>query len=158
MIGTKDIILKGQKAELGGYKNTKDERLHFPIKLDDKMLEKIEESEITLDEFIVMEQFAKYLPRGKRKLKLNMSELKTELLSNINLNAMTDSDGLRTGGTDSMKGNMKAKPKLATKNIKEMEQKAFNFTIKNKNRVKSDYNLKNGDNPRYTSFKNKFKI
>jgi hypothetical protein len=158
MIGTKDIILKGQKAELGGYKNTKDERLHFPVKLDTKMLEKIEESEITLDEFIVMEQFAKYLPRGKRKLKLNMSELKTELLSNINLSALTDSNGLRTGGTAAMKGNMKAKPKLATKNIKEMEQKAFNFTIKNKNRVKSDYNLNNGDNPRYTSFKNKFKI
>ncbi len=105
-----------------------------------------------------MEQFAKYLPRGKRKLKLNMPELKTELLSNINLNAMTDSDGLRTGGTSSMKGNNKAKPKLATKNIKEMEQKAFNFTIKNNNRVKSGYNLNNGDNPRYTSFKNKFKI
>ena len=158
MISTNNIILKGQKAELGGYKNIKDERLHYPVKLDDKMLEKIEESEISLDEFIVMEQFAKYLPRGKRKLKLNMSELKTELLSNINLNAMTDSDGLRTGGTAAMKGNMKAKPKLATKNIKEMEQKAFNFTIKNKNRVKSGYNLNDGDNPRYTSFKNKFKI
>ena len=121
MISTSNIILKGQKAELGGYKNTKDERLHYPVKLDDKMMEKIEESEITLDEFIVMEQFAKYLPRGKRKLKLNLSELKTELLSNINLNPLTDSDGLRTGGTASMKGNNRAKPKLATKNIKEME-------------------------------------
>jgi hypothetical protein len=158
MISTSNIILKGMRSELGGYKNTKDERLHYPVKLDDKMMEKIEESEITLDEFIVMEQFAKYLPRGKRKLKLNLSELKTELLSNINLNPLTDSDGLRTGGTASMKGNMKAKPKLATKNIKEMEQKAFNFSIKNKNRVKSSYNLNNGDNPRYTSFKNNFKI
>jgi hypothetical protein len=105
-----------------------------------------------------MEEFAQYLPRGKRKLKLNMPELRDHLLSSDKLNPLTNTDGLRSGGNASMTGGEKAKPKLATNEIKEMNQKQFNFSIKNKNRVKSIANLNNGFNPNYTSFKNNFKI
>jgi len=157
MISTNSILLKTAKNDLGGEKNI----LMEPqpnIKLADKLQEDIDKSEIDLDQFILMEEFATYLPRGKRKLKLNMPELKDQLLSNDKLNPLTNTDGLRTGGNASLMGGNKPKPKLATDEIKAMSQNQFLLTIKNKNRVRSSVNLNNGFNPNYTSFKNKFKL
>jgi hypothetical protein len=157
MISTNSILLKTAKNDLGGEKNI----LMEPqpnIKLADKLQDEIDKSEIDLDQFILMEEFATYLPRGKRKLKLNMPELKDQLLSNDKLNPLTNTDGLRTGGSASMVGRDKATPKLATDEIKAMSQNQFLLTIKNKNRVRSSVNLNNGFNPNYTSFKNKFKL
>ncbi len=157
MIPSSNITFKTLKNDLGGYQNIKAEP-QPNIKLDEKTLAKIEASPLTTDEYIIMEQFAQYLPRGKRKMKLNIPELRTELLSYGGLNALTDSDGLRSGGSAAMTNNFKANPKKSTKEIKEMEQKNFNLTIKNNNRVSSKANLNNGKNPNYTSFKNNFII
>ena len=90
-----------------------------------------------------MEEFAKYLPRGHRKLKLNMAELRDELLSKSGVNQMTDVSGLRSGGLAARTGNLKAPPKKATQ---ELDQRTILYTIKNNNRLKG--------NPNFTSFKN----
>jgi hypothetical protein len=157
MIATNTILLKTARNDLGGEKEIKREP-NPNVKLDDKMVQDIEKSEINVNQFILMEEFATYLPRGKRKLKLNMPELRDHLLSSDKLNPLTNTDGLRSGGTASMVSGDKAKPLPATKEIKEMSQKSYLFTIKNKNRVRSDANLNNGFNPNYSSFKNKFKL
>lgn len=110
-------------------------------------MKKLEDSKISLDEFIATEQFAKYLPRGNRKLKLNMPELRDDLLSKQGLYQGTDVNGLRSGGLAARTGNLKAPPKKATK---ELSQKAILYSIKNDNRLKT--------NPNYTSFKNNISL
>ncbi len=143
MITSKNLLTNARKSELGGYKTYK----AGSGKMTDKMQEKIKESTITLDEFIAMEQFAKYLPRGHRKLKLNMPELRNELLSKSGVNQMTDISGLRSGGLAARTGDGKAPPKKATK---ELDQRTILYTIKNNNRLKG--------NPNPTSFKNVLKV
>ena len=143
MISSKNLLTNARKSEIGGYKTYKAGK----GKMTDKMQEKIKDSTITLDEFIAMEQFAKYLPRGKRKLKLNMPELRNELLSKPNVNQMTDVSGLRNGGLAARTGNLKAPPKKATQ---ELDQRTILYTIKNNNRLKT--------NPNPTSFKNVLKV
>lgn len=143
MIPSNTILLQSRKSRIDGK-----ETYNAPtFKLDDAKMKKIEDSNITLDEFIVMEQFAQFLPRGHRKLKLNMPELRDELLSKKGINQGTDSYGLRSGGTAAMAGNDKAPPEKATK---ELDQKAILYTIKNNNRLPT--------NPNYTSFKNNFSL
>lgn len=110
-------------------------------------MKKLENSKISVDEFIATEQFAKYLPRGNRKLKLNMAELRDDLLSKRGLYQGTNTSGLRSGGLAARTGNLKAPPKQATK---ELGQKAILYTIKNDNRLKT--------NPNYTSFKNNISL
>lgn len=143
MIKSEDIYLQSRKARIDGKQTYNAGKL----KMDDTMMKKIQNSNITLDEFIVMEEFAQYLPRGNRKLKLNMPELRDELLSKKGVNQVTDADGLRSGGLAARTGNLKAPPKQATK---ELDQKTILYTIKNKNRLKT--------NPNYTSFKNNISI
>jgi hypothetical protein len=143
MIKSEDIYLQSRKARIDGKQTYNAGKL----KMDDTMMKKIQDSNITLDEFIVMEEFAQYLPRGNRKLKLNMPELRDELLSKKGVNQVTDTDGLRSGGLAARTGNLKAPPKQATK---ELDQKTILYTIKNKNRLKT--------NPNYTSFKNNISI
>lgn len=155
MISTNSIIMKSAKNDLGGTQQIRLEP-QPRIKLDSKLMEKIEVSPLTIDEFLVMEQFSQYLPRGKRKMKLNMPELRDELLSNNALNPLTDSSGLRTGGLAAMTNNDRANPYKSTLEIKEMSQATINIGIKNNNRVSSYANYKGGLNPNYTSFKNHF--
>lgn len=143
MIPSNSILLQSRKAQIDGkqtYKPT-------TFKVNDSKMKKIEDANLSLDEFIVMEEFAQYLPRGHRKLKLNMPELRDQLLSKKGVNQMTDSDGLRSGGLAARTGNLKAPPKQATK---ELDQKTILYTIKNKNRIK--------ENPNYTSFKNNISL
>jgi hypothetical protein len=143
MIPTSQILLQQRKARIDGK-----ETYNAPtFKITDKQKKMAEDSKLSLDEFIVMEQFAKYLPRGKRKLKLNLPELRDELLSKQGINQMTDSYGLRSGGLAALTGNSKAPPKEATK---ELDQKAIIYTIRNDNRLPN--------NPCYTSFKNNFSL
>ena len=139
MIQAQNLLTNARKSELGGYKTYK----AGTGKMTDKMQQKIKDSTISLDEFIAMEQFASYLPRGKRKLKLNMPELRNELLSKSGVNQMTDVSGLRSGGLAARTGNLKAPPKKATQ---ELDQRTILYTIKNNNRLKG--------NPTPTSFKN----
>jgi len=143
MIKSEDILLQSRKSRIDGKQTYNAGKL----KMNDAMMKKIQDSNITLDEFIVMEEFAQYLPRGNRKLKLNMPELRDELLSKKGVNQVTDADGLRSGGLAARTGNLKAPPKQATK---ELDQKTILYTIKNKNRLKT--------NPNYTSFKNNISI
>ena len=143
MIPSSQILLNSRKSRIDGKQTYNDSK----FKLSDTKMKKLEDSKMSLDEFIVMEQFAKYLPRGKRKVKLNMPELRDDLLSKSNLNQGTDTNGLRSGGLAARTGNLKAPPKQATK---ELEQKTMLFTIKNDNRLKT--------NPNYTSFKNNISL
>jgi hypothetical protein len=143
MIPSSQILLNSRKSRIDGKQTYNDSK----FKLSDTKMKKLEDSTMSLDEYIVMEQFAKYLPRGKRKLKLNMPELRDDLLSKRNLNQGTDTNGLRSGGLAARTGNLKAPPKKATK---ELEQKTMLFTIKNDNRLKT--------NPNYTSFKNNISL
>ena len=126
------------------------------VKLDTKTKDKIALSRIDENDYIAMEEFARLLPRGKRKLKLNMPELREEVLSNPKLEPLTDISGLKNGGLVSYKMNGNAVK--GSKEIKDFQQKDFSLTIKNNNRVKSDVNLNNGKNPNYSSFKNKFML
>jgi len=143
MIPTSQILLKQREARIDG-----NQTYSAPTyKLDNKMEKKLKTSNLTLDSYIAMEEFAKYLPRGNRKLKLNMPELRDELLSKRGVNQMTDDDGLRSGGKAAMTGKDKAPPKKATKLL---DQKTINYNIKNNNRLKG--------NPNPTSFKNNFKL
>lgn len=143
MIPSSQILLNSRKARIDGKQTYNDPT----YKLSDTKMKKLEDSKISLDEFIATEQFAKYLPRGNRKLKLNMPELRDDLLSKRGLNQGTDTNGLRSGGLAARTGNLKAPPKKATK---ELSQKAMLFTIKNDNRLKT--------NPNYTSFKNNISL
>lgn len=146
------------KETLGGFKDLSKKGEKQMVDLQFQKMKKMEKMGIDLDDYIIMEQFAQYLPRGKRKLKINIPELRDKLLSNQKLNALTDTSGLRSGGLIAMTGNNKAVAMKSTKKLKEETQKGFQFTIKNKNRIKSEVNLNGGFNPNYTSFKNKFNI
>lgn len=143
MIPSSQILLNSRKSRIDGKQTYNDTK----FKLSTTKMKKLEDSKMDLDEYIVMEQFAKYLPRGNRKLKLNMPELRDDLLSKRNLNQGTDTNGLRSGGLAARTGNLKAPPKKATK---ELGQKTMLFTIKNDNRLKT--------NPNYTSFKNNISL
>ena len=143
MIPSKTILLQSRKAKIDGKQTYQAKKLP----MSDKQKKRIEDSNISLDEFIIMEEFAQYLPRGHRKLKLNLPELRDDLLSKKGVNQMTDSDGLRSGGLAARTGNLKAPPKEATK---ELDQKTVIYTLKNNNKLKS--------NPNYTSFKNNISL
>jgi hypothetical protein len=98
--------------------------------------------EITQDEMIINEQYAQYLPRGKRQLKLNLPELRTAVLANDLISApLTKTSGRNAGGNMSLKPDVLPNPKT---------QKEYINTILNKNKLP--------DNPNPTSFKNNYKI
>ncbi len=143
MIPSSQILLQQRKARIDGKETYKAPA----YKLDNNKMKMLEDSSMTLDEFIAMEEFATYLPRGHRKLKLNMPELRDDLLSKRGVNQMTDKDGLRSGGMAARTGNMKAPPKKATQ---ELDQKTIIYNIKNKNKLKT--------NPNPTSFKNNISL
>jgi len=136
-ISNDKVYLNVKKNSVGGFQNPK---LGKPEKLVDNNLDKEKaKSEITQDEMIIMEEYAKYLPRGKRQLKLNVKELRNTVLANDLMAApLTKTSGLNKGGNLSLVG---GKPK---------EQKEYLYTIQNKNKLPN--------NPNPTSFKNNFKI
>lgn len=137
------ILLNQRRSEIAGKKT-----YNAPTyKLTKDMEKKLEMSPLSLDSFISMEQFATFLPRGKRKLRLNMPELREELLSKRGMNQGTNVDGLRSGGKAAMTGSMKAPPKKATS---ELDQATILYNIMNKNKLAT--------NPNPTSFKNKFRL
>jgi len=151
MISSNTLYLKIDKASVDGKKEfVKDTPEHLSV----KKTKQLEQSRIDKDQYIAMEQFAKLLPRGKRKLKLNMKELREEIFSNPKLATLTDDQGLKSGGIVSYK--LKGNAVRGSKKIDELTQRDFGVSIKNNNRVTSDVNLNNGKNPNYASFKNNF--
>jgi hypothetical protein len=155
MLTTKNVYDNIDKASIQGKQNLSQRNSgNDKVNLDSKLKEKISNSRIDESEYIAMEQFAKLLPRGKRKLKLNMPELRTEVLSNPKLEPLTEVSGLKNGGLVAVQMNGNAVK--GSKKIKEMGQKDYSLSIKNNNRVSNYLNLNNGKNPNYSSFKNKF--
>jgi len=135
-ISNEKVYLNVKKNSVGGFQNP---TLGKPEKLVDNKDKGKTKSEITQDEIIVMEEYAKYLPRGKRQLKLNVKELRNTVLANDLMAApLTKTSGLNRGGNLSLVG---GKPK---------QQKEYLYTIQNKNKLPN--------NPNPTSFKNNFKI
>jgi len=99
MLTTKNVYDNIDKASIQGKQNLSQRNSgNDKVNLDSKLKEKISNSRIDESEYIAMEQFAKLLPRGKRKLKLNMPELRTEVLSNPKLEPLTEVSGLKNGG------------------------------------------------------------
>jgi len=134
-ITDKNIYLKVKENAYGGFENPK---LGKPEPLVEKD-QKTKDSKISEDEMIVMGEYAKYLPRGKRQLKLNVPELRNTVLANdLMAVPLTKTSGLNRGGNLSLVG---GKPK---------QQKEYLYTIKNDNKLPG--------NPNPTSFKNNFKI
>jgi len=104
--------------------------------------QKTPSDKITQDEIIINEQYAQYLPRGKRQLKLNVPELRNAVVANDLIAApLTKTSGRNAGGNMSLKPNVLPNPKT---------QKEYINTILNKNKLPK--------NPNPTSFKNNYKI
>jgi len=135
-ISEQQIELKVRQDSVGGLEkgmNDKGEKLK-----SENM--KPEGGKITEDEMIVMEQYAKLLPRGNRKLKLNLPELRDTILAKDLIAApLTKSSGLNRGGNNSLLTNGKLKT-----------QKDYIVDIQNKNALST--------NPNFTSFKNNFSL
>ena len=105
-ISNQNVYLNVKKNSVGGFKNPK---LGKPEKLVDNKEKEPVKAEITQDEMIVMEEYAKYLPRGKRQLKLNIKELRNTVLANdLMAIPLTKTSGLNRGGNLSLLG---GKPK-----------------------------------------------
>jgi hypothetical protein len=108
------------------------------------------------DAYLSMVQYAKWLPRGKRQLRLNIPKLRDLLASNdLKDNPLTKISGLNSGGKLAFAANQ------STKQVQKLLTQAGNVkgvTIMNKNRLKSESNLKSGFNPNYTSFKNNIRL
>ena len=85
---------------------------------------KMEIANISEDEYLNLLVFAKHLPRGKRQLSLNYSELRDQLIANeqVGGSRLSDRTGLAKGGN------------VAKKGIKALTQVEHSLNIKNKNR------------------------
>lgn len=133
----------------------------YPIALDKKLPKAVRErlGKSTMDEtaYLAMVEYAKWLPRGKRQLKLNTSELRELLISNdLKKTSLTKISGLNSGGKLSFGQNQ------GTKQVQKLLTQAEHIksnTILNNNRVSNSfYNFKGGKNPAYTSFKNNIRL
>ena len=118
------------------------------MKLPVKVQKAIANGQIDEKEYIAMLTYAKYLPRGKRMLKLNYPELRDMLIGVQEKGApLTKTTGLNSGG--------KLSKDMPVKKLREMSQKQHLVTIKNENRVRSMRNAtadKKAPNP--SSWKN----
>lgn len=100
------------------------------------------DDEFSLDEMIINEQYAQYLPRGKRQLKLNLPELRDAVVAKDLIAApLTKTSGRNAGGNMSIKPDVLPNPKT---------QKEYMLSIQNKNKLPK--------NPNPTSFKNNYKL
>jgi hypothetical protein len=108
------------------------------------------------DAYLSMVQYAKWLSRGKRMLRLNMPELRDLLVSSdLKDTPLTKISGLNSGGKLAFADNQ------STKQVQKLLTQAKNIkgvTIMNKNRLKSESNFKGGFNPNYASFKNNVRL
>ena len=125
-------------------------------KMPKAVKERLGKSVMSEDAFLTLREYAKWLPRGKRQLRLNMSELREMLVSNdLKDTPLTKMNGLNSGGKLSFASNQ------STQNVAKLLSQSEHIegvTIKNKNRLKSASNLKGGFNPNYTSFKNNIRL
>lgn len=110
--------------------------------LSNKLQKRLKKNNISVEEYEKMLYFARYQPRGHRKL--NDEDLSYLVIGEDQSKMpLTNTQGLRKGGQVS-KSVLNNSIKPLTNN------KQLNFSIKNNNRLKS--------NPNFTSFKNQFKL
>ena len=103
----------------------------------------VREGQITEDEYLTMLEYAKWLPHGKRQLKLNYPELRDMLVSHdLEKAPLTKTSGLNKGG------------KTAIEGARALTQREHLATILNKNRIKKA--AFPGTNPNFASFANRF--
>ena len=116
--------------------------------------ERLGKSVMSEDAFLAMREYAKWLPRGK--LRLKFLELRDMLVSNdLKDTPLTKLSGLNNGGKLVFASNQ------STKQVQKLLTQAENIkgvTIMNKNRLKSEGNFKASFNPNYTSFKNNIRL
>ncbi len=153
-------IQEGQaKYSVNGKRNPSAET--YPIALDKKLPRAVKErlGKSTMDEtaYLAMVEYAKWLPRGKRQLRLNQSELRELLISNdLKKTSLTKISGLNSGGKLAFSANQGTKQ--VQKLLTQQEHIKTN-TIMNNNRVSNSfYNFKGGKNPNYTSFQNHIRL
>ena len=133
----------------------------YPIALDKKLPKSVKErlgkSTMSEEAYLTMTEYAKWLPRGRRQLRLNQSELKELLISNdLKKTSLTKISGLNSGGKLAFSANQGTKQ--VQKLLTQQEHIKTN-TIMNNNRVSNSfYNFKGGKNPNYTSFKNHIRL
>ena len=153
-------IANGQaKYSVNGHREPKKES--YPIALDKKLPKSVKErlgkSTMSEEAYLTMTEYAKWLPRGKRQLRLNQSELRELLISNdLKKTSLTKISGLNSGGKLAFGSNQ------GTKQVQKLLTQAEHIktnTILNNNRVSNSfYNFKGGKNPNYTSFKNNIRL
>ena len=139
-ITPKDVYFNVAKSSVQGLKEPKNEIYHSN-KLPKTVQKAIQEGQITQDEYVTMLEYAKWLPSGHRRLKLNYAELRNTLVSKDLKHApLTKTSGLNKGGMTAVKG------------AKALTQREHLNTIMNKNRInKSQWPY---TNPNFTSFAN----
>lgn len=135
----KQIYLQVKRESVGGFQLGASDKKITPEPLSRPMEMEMPKAKFSEEEMIVLENYAQYLPRGNRKLRLNVKELTNTLLSRIEIAApLTKTSGLNRGGNLSL---TTQKPK---------SQNEYLLTIQNKNNLKT--------NPNFAGFKNDFKI
>tara|TARA_R110000851_G_scaffold333251_1_gene511744 strand:+ start:1883 stop:2329 length:447 start_codon:yes stop_codon:yes gene_type:complete len=108
--------------------------------LDFEVRKRLDQNDqITEKQFILLQEYAKFLPSGKRQLKVDLKELSALLVSEqlSKTNTLNKTSGLSSGGHIALDLNKISK--LQNEKIKQ-------FTIVNKNKLQL--------NPNPTSFKN----
>jgi hypothetical protein len=136
----KQILLQIKRESVGGLKLGASGKKITPEPLSKPMETEMPKARFSEEEMLVLENYAKYLPRGNRKLSLNIKELTDALLSRIEIAApLTKTSGLNRGGKLSL--TTEKPPK---------SQNEYLATIQNKNNLKT--------NPNFAGFKNDFKI
>ena len=139
MITDKQIFLQVKRDSVGGLQEgASDKAMAIPSEPPSAE----PQSTISLEEKLVLENYASYLPRGNRQLKLNVKELTDAVIAKDLIAApLTKTSGLNRGGLLSVTTELPKKPK---------SQAEYIATIQNKNNLKM--------NPNYTGFKNDFKL
>jgi hypothetical protein len=138
-INESELINAIRMQSIQGNKNlSKPQTMQLPK----KTMKMLKDADVSTDEYLAMLVYAKHLPRGKRELKLNMTELRKQLTSQVQSSEayLTDVSGLRLGG------------KVATGGTKFLSQQAHIYNIKNKNQTQT----KPVEYTPYSYFKNGF--
>ena len=150
MISNENIFFNTARMSVNGDRTPNIGGYIDETPLDAKMEKSIEDSKITMDEYLIMSSYARWLPSGLRQMKLNMPKLRDELISvQLKKEPLSIVSGLRTGGLVS---------KFGSKAITQLE---YIQNIKNNNRISNYQNLNGlngngsmGFDPNYTSWKN----
>jgi len=145
----KQIYFNVATTSVEGQEHPKEEIYHNND-LPKRVRKKLEESQMTQDEYITMTQYAKWLPSGKRQLKLNYPKLRDTLVSHdLEKEPLSKTSGLNKGG------------QVAIHGIQALTQREHLATIINQNRIRrAGYapsltgKLQPATNPNFTSWAN----